>query len=100
MIDLYLRAADEAAMIEALPFLRGQDDDGNPAWITSSQTWALDVIGPLEVTPGIYDEEGAQLVAPVVDGRFHANLRCAPEIAAQVPEEVRTEPSSPRRMWA
>ena len=102
MIDLYLRAGNAGALASACPFLRGEDEDGNRFWITSGEGWALDVIGPVVLEPGAYDDEGAELTPPVIDTRFHANLRCTEEVAAMVPETVTIspEPDSPVRVWA
>lgn len=99
MIDLYLRADTEAGLIAACPFLRGPDD----FWITGTADYALSIIGPVVTTPGTYDDEGEELTPPVVDARFHANLRCTEAIAALVPPEVIVnpdpEPHHPVRVW-
>jgi len=97
MIDIYLRADTEADMIAALPWARGE-----AGWITGGDGWALDVIGPVVTSPGEYDEDGTEIVAPVVDGRFHANLRlAAPGAVPDVPDDVivSPEPQSPTRRW-
>lgn len=95
MIDLYLRADSAGALVEACPFLRGED-----GWITSGDGFALDIIGPIVTTPGTYDEDGNEIIPPVIDDRFHANLRCTEAVAEMVPEGVRVSPVSPRRVWA
>lgn len=95
MIDLHLRSESEATLAEACPFLR--DDDG---WLTSGDGFALDIIGPVVITDGEYDEDFNEITPPVIDSRFHANLRCSAEIAAMVPSELLVHPSSPKRVWA
>lgn len=95
MIDLYLRASTPETLASACPFLWGED-----GWITSSDCWAFDPIGPIVSTPGIYDEDGNEVTPPVIDDRFHANLRCTEGVAAMVPEEIRVHPETPRRVWA
>lgn len=97
MIDIYLRAATEADLITACPFLRGPDD----IWITGTADYALSIIGPVVTTPGEYDDEGEEITPPVIDARFHANLRCSEAIAALVPPEVivNPDPDNPVRVW-
>lgn len=95
MIDLYLRVATEAALASALPFAREDDE-----WIMASHDFALDLIGPVVTTDGTYDEDGEELTAPVLDARYHANLRCTAEIAALVPPSITIDaPASPARVW-
>lgn len=82
---------------------RGQNEDGGGYWITAGDGWALDVIGPVVTTPGQYDDEGEEIAPPVIDGRFHANLRTvSQEIADSVPAGVvvTPEPGTPVRVWA
>lgn len=100
MIDLYLRAGNAGALANTCPFLRGENPDGERYWINSGEGWALDVIGPLVITPGTYDEDGNEIISPVIDQRFHANLRCSEEIAALVPDSILVNPASPKRVWA
>ena len=95
MIDLHLRAGNPGAMANAVPFLR---NDG--AWITASPDFVLDVIGPIQLVPAVFNKAGVQTHVAVVDERFHLNLRCTPEFAALVPETVRCYPATPRRVWA
>lgn len=100
MIDLYLRAGNAGALASACPFLRGENEDGDRYWITSGDGWAFDPIGPIVTSPGTYDEEGEELTPPVIDNRFHANLRCTEAVAELVPETVRVNPEHPNRVWA
>lgn len=100
MIDLCLRAGNAGALASACPFLRGEDEDGNRFWLTSGDGFALDIIGPVVTTPGLYDDEGNETVPPVVDDGFHANLRCTEEVAELVPDTVIVAPSNPVRVWA
>ena len=100
MIDLFLRTANAGALASACPFLRGEDELGEKHWITSGEGWALDVIGPLVTDPGTYDPEtGEQLTPPVLDSRFHANLRCTYDIAELVPEHCKIDVATPMRTW-
>ncbi len=99
-LDLYLRADTEADLIAALPFARWTDDDEIAHWNRDADEWALDLIGPMMVSAGTYDEAGDELTPPVIDNRFHANMRCSEAIAALVPEAIQVAPDNPRRVWA
>ena len=35
----------------------------------------IDAIGPITIVAGVYDEEGEQVVAPIMDTRYHLNMR-------------------------
>lgn len=101
MVDIYLRAETEAELVAALPWAREQDGDADPHWATGGEGWALDIIGPVVIAAGSYDDDGAELAAPVIDRRCHANLRCTPEIADSIPTGVRiAPPETPARVWA
>lgn len=100
MIDLHLRAGNAGALTSACPFLRGEDENGERYWITSGDGFALDVIGSVIVENGTYDQDGNEVTPPVIDNRFHANLRCTEAVAELVPETVLVWPESPRRVWA
>ena len=65
-----LRADTEAEMIAALPWARF---DGG--WVSSSPAYAIAIQGTRTVTPGTYDDEGAEITPPAIDGRCHAILR-------------------------
>ena len=97
MIDLYLRADTAEALRDACPFL--WDGEGEQ-WVLGTVDFAFDPIGPVVVVPSAYDDEGNQLSPPVIDWRFHANLRCTPDIAALVPGLLLVTPGTPRRVWA
>ncbi|XBQ15792.1 MAG: hypothetical protein ABL308_12645 [Oceanicaulis sp.] len=104
--DLYLRAADEAALKAALPWAVHDADvpDGPSAgdWKTSEPgLYALDLIGPITVTDAVLDEDGETvLTPPVVDEGFHANLRLIGAYTPNVPAEVIVQPTAPRRVFA
>ena len=81
-----LRADDEAALIEALPMLRGADEDGAPCWLTAGPVCDVDVIGPLALTAPVVDPDSGEVTEPaVVDERFHANVR-GPRLGADPAE--------------
>lgn len=100
MIDIYLRAETEADIIAALPFARDVDGDGDGFWIDATRDFALCIIGPVTVTPGVYDDDGAEITPPVIDARFHANMRCTEAFAAKVPSAIRIDVDTPAIVWA
>lgn len=100
MIDLCLRAGNAGALASACPFLRGEDKTGERIWLTSGDGFALDIIGRVVTTPGTYDVAGNVITPPVFDDRFHANLRCNPEVAELVPASLIVTPDMPVRVWA
>lgn len=96
MIDLHLRADTEADMISSLPWAYV---DG--AWATSTAAYALDLIGPLSVTPPVIDEHGNVVTPADIDRRFHANIRLLDDsLRALIPDTVVVEALNPRRVWA
>jgi len=101
MMDLYLKATDEAELIDEIPFLRGVDDNDDPVWITSSHDYALDIIGTLYNDDALYDGEGVLITPATPIDAFHANLRCTDEISLLVPIEIQVvpPPSRMQRLW-
>jgi len=99
MIDLFLRADSEAALVEALPmFLQ----DGK--WITDTHAYSLDIIGAL-YEPAVVESDGTVSRDAVLLPGFHANLRLndGPDrdmLAAMVPDEIKVTPAQPMRVWA
>ena len=75
MIDLYLRATNEATLATALPWLRTTGDDGAQVWLEASEHHALVPNVLVVTTPAVGDAAG-QITTPAViaDGWF-ANLR-------------------------
>lgn len=104
--DIYLRAADEQALKDALPFAVYQADvpDGPSAgdWKTSEAgLYVLDPIGPVVTQDAVMDEDGETVITPaVIDEGFHANLRLVGSYAPDIPAEVITNPSTPSRVFA
>lgn len=103
MVDLYLKSTSLDAFKADLPMFVGEEGE----LITASHEHALDYVGTVVKTPGQYDADGNEMVAPVfVDGE-HFNLRCTEDVAAQVRgmSMVGTvildpEPATPSRAWA
>ena len=100
MIDLYLRAATEEALLGALSFLRYGDDQ---KVLTGSVDYALDLIGPVYGPVRGYSAQEKQRIekAKIIASEFHANLRCSDRIARKVPRAIQiTPPATPYRVWA
>lgn len=100
MIDLYLRTNTAEALAYLCPFLHSKDENDDSIWLLAGEGFAFDPIGPIVVVPGTYDEEGNEITPPVIDNRFHANLRCTEGVAVKVPESIRVYPAAPFRVWA
>ena len=97
MIDLYLRADTEAGLKSSLPW--ALDEEGG--WVLFTERYALDLIGPVEITPAVLDVDGNLITPAEIDARYHANLRLLDEtLAEQVPEAVRITVNTPSRRWA
>ena len=98
MSDLYLKAADEAAMNAALVAAGlAYEEDGtlHPAPYVS-----LDVIGPITRVIG-YDEDGEPIVQVLPE--WHVNVRCGgltEEQEAELDGLVIVPPETPFRVWA
>lgn len=99
MIDYYLRANTEAAMKNAF-LAAGIEVTGIDGEVVDFNGTRLDIdwIGPTS-RPDPADPEGP----PIVDNRYHANLR----VSGTLPVEVLSElpildppPSNPMRVWA
>ena len=99
MIDYYLRANTEAAMKNAF-LAAGITVEGIDGEVVDFNGIRLDIgwIGPVSrVDPN--DPEGP----PIVDSRYHANLRVGGELPLEVLEELPIldpAPQHPMRVWA
>jgi hypothetical protein len=74
-MNLYLKTATEADMIEALPFLICTDLSGGWQWKRASHDFAFDPMGDQVITHGTYDESGNEVTPPVMAGEFYALLK-------------------------
>ncbi len=88
------RFPDEATFITSCEAL-GWASEGVLSAYTHDR--AIDVLGPVQTTPGTYDEEGVELTPPVIDARHHINFQ------GEAPEEwdeYLVVANSPSRIWA
>lgn len=96
MIDLMLRFADETEAAQALAAYRQEDQ-----WITASHGHALDVIGPVVIVPPVIDPATGEIITPpVMDNRFHVNLRLMDGPAPAGLDAYTVYPTDPARVWA
>ena len=51
-----------------------QDEEGGSALAAYTSDRAVDEVGPIVTTPGVYDEEGVEITPPVMDNGHHVNL--------------------------
>ena len=99
MIDYYLRAATKIAVQNAF-FAAGIKVDGIDGEVTQFDGTRIDIgwIGPVS-RPDPNDPEGP----PIVDSRYHANMRVSgelpPEVLAELPI-LDPPPTVPMRVWA
>jgi len=108
MIDLYLKATSQSALMKALE-LAGivreiPQDERTSEWaVTDGHKYALDVIGAIwkETGETIETDNGPMAVTKPIDG-FHANLRVmANDFDAEtVADLVINAPRNPARGWA
>ena len=98
MLDLYLRANDEAEAKLALPdFL---DPDGN--WLLATPRWAFDPVGSIIAEPPVFD--GLELTSPASFAPgWHLNIRL---LDASLLPTLETSgllietPATPARNWS
>lgn len=96
MIDLILRFPDEATAAGKLATYRR---DGQ--WLLASHSHALDVIGPVVIVQAVYANDNGSLISPpVIDDRFHVNLRVLAGNAPAGLGPYTVAPSSPARVWS
>ncbi len=99
MTDYYLRANTEAAMKNAF-LAAGIEVTGLDGEVVEFNGIRLDIgwLGPIS-RPDPNDPEGP----PIVDSRYHANLRVSgelpPEVLAELPI-LDPPPTIPMRVWA
>ena len=66
-----------------------------------SQYILLDRIGPIVITPGVYDEEFNEITPPVIDDAYHVNLRIMDETEFPVElDPYKITVNSPSRVFA
>ena len=77
--DSFLTAAVSSGHALLIP---AEEEGGEDQILLHSYTkdWAIDEIGPLVITPGVYDEEGVEITPPVIDNGHHINFRGVPAI--------------------
>ena len=103
MIDLYLKADNEAAMSAALlaaGFMKECDEEGETGRLYLPGV-ALDVIGTIYKPTGettLVDGQEVPVMAPV--SGYHVNVRTTSEELAAVLDAQRTYPVTPVRVWA
>lgn len=90
-LDAILRAdtpeAWEAAALAARLLIADVGEDGEPI-LRPGNGVNIDVLGPVILTPGVYDPETLNVITPpVIDARHHINVRLAPEARETIHEE-------------
>ena len=101
MLDVYLKAADEQALIDTLPGFRGEDEDGVAIWLGGGHSFALDLVGALYNDDALMNEDGTIDTPATALPGYHANLRLLDEnLLSSIPESIIiTEPNNPKRRF-
>jgi len=100
MLDAVVRATDEATFEAAArwaelkyevtetvtdPETGETTEQGTGEWATAKGVH-ISPLGPVVITPGTYDEDGTELTAPVMDNRYHVNIRLTDPALSRVDE--------------
>lgn len=72
------KAAWEAAALSQGLYVAGESDPMPAPGVN------VDILGPVVLTPGIYDEDHNEITAAVMDNRYHVNLRIAEPMLSKV----------------
>jgi hypothetical protein len=64
----------------------GETEEQKTGNILVAKGLEIDHLGPVTITPGIYDDEGNPITAPVTDPRHHVNFRLTPPASEQLDE--------------
>lgn len=99
MIDLYLKAADEAAMLTALKAAGfSADEESGALYLKGS---AIDIIGTINQYTGettLLDGNQVPVMAAIPG--YHANVRTISQDVADALVDLRNYPVTPVRVWA
>lgn len=83
MIDAIVRANTqqdfETAALSFGIYREVVDAEANTTHLVTNPGVNVSEMGPVVITEGQYDEEGNEITAPVMDNRYHVNLRIAGE---------------------
>lgn len=99
IIDLYLKAGSESAMMQAIKAAGfNQDPDGGSLYHPDA---AIDVIGTIYQQTGETTlVDGGEVPVMAAAPGYHVNVRTtSPELAAAL-DALRTYPETPVRKWA
>jgi hypothetical protein len=99
MIDLYLKATDGAAMLNALKaagFIT--DEESGALYLDGS---AIDIIGTIHQPTGETSlVDGVEVPVMSVAPGYHVNVRTTSQALADALADLRTYPVTPARVWA
>lgn len=100
MTVLRLRTDTEAAMIAACPLsFRYTDENGAGQWRTKGDGFDLKIHGAWCMQNAMLDnsdpDNPKQVSPPVWDERFHMDVVCDDDVAAQIPDAIKIYPVTP-----
>jgi len=91
------------SLCDTLGWVSGGKSDDDLQWIPGdtlvayTHDRAIDEIGPMIETPGVYDEDGTELVPPLINDNHHVNYKGEPPAEW---EPYRIEVNTPYRVWS
>ncbi|MGX5834786.1 hypothetical protein ACWIJ6_11705 [Aeromonas piscicola] len=99
MIDLYLKASSQTAMMQTLKAAGfNQDPDGGSLYHPDA---AIDVIGTIyQPTSETNLIDGEQVPVMTAAPGYHVNVRTTSQALADALADLRTYPVTPARVWA
>jgi hypothetical protein len=99
MMDLYIKAADKAALEKALSQFRGKDDNDKDVWKGGSKDYALDIISDDYENDCEVDKDGNVTKKPTKRNGYFAMIRCTQEVADLIPKDMIWGGTRPNRVW-
>ena len=81
-LDCIIRCPNEAtfnAIAESVGMMSRQDDGEGNEVLAPNPDVDISRMGPVVITPGVYDDDGNEITPPVMDNRFHVNYLLGPK---------------------
>ena len=85
VLDCIVRCPNAAtfdAIAESVGMLSRQTDEEGIEQLVPGKDVNISRMGPVVLTPGVYDEDGNEVTPPVMDMRYHVNYRLGPAALA------------------
>lgn len=95
MIDHMLRFLDKEEFLEVVYFAFNSDGE----FLNDTIEYSFDTIGKVCIEEGEFNEKDELIKPPVIDDRFHINIRCTETISQKIPNKYKVTPDTPIRTW-